>query len=82
MLPRWTGHTSYAVAAVNLAFVPSLFFGTDAADFYSAVGRGNTALTAALLVYWAFAVGIGMLRNRPRGCPGRNRTSELLGKDY
>ena len=62
VLPRWTGYTAYAVAAVNLAFVPSLFFGTDAADFYSAVGWGNTALTAALLVYWAFAVGIGLLR--------------------
>ncbi|MFJ8018380.1 hypothetical protein [Streptomyces sp. NPDC096339] len=29
-----------SVAAVNLAFVPSLFFGTDAADFYTAVGWG------------------------------------------
>ncbi|QES53120.1 hypothetical protein DEJ51_01670 [Streptomyces venezuelae] len=62
VLPRWTGYTAHAVAAVNLAFVPSLFFGTDAARFYSAVGWGNTALTAALLVYWAFAVGIAVLR--------------------
>ncbi|MER7952631.1 hypothetical protein ABTY59_35085 [Streptomyces sp. NPDC096079] len=38
VLPRWTGRLAYAVALVNLAFVPSLFFGTDAADFYSAVG--------------------------------------------
>ncbi|CAM5456270.1 hypothetical protein GCM10010329_33320 [Streptomyces spiroverticillatus] len=64
VLPRWTGHWAYAVAAVNLAFVPSLFFGTDAADFYSAVGWGNTALTAALLVYWALAVGVAVLRRR------------------
>ncbi|WP_327412235.1 hypothetical protein [Streptomyces sp. NBC_01233] len=64
--PRWTGYTAYGVAAVNLAFVPSLFFGTDAADFYSAVGWGNTALTAALLVHWAFAVGIALLRSTPR----------------
>ncbi|MGW6866341.1 hypothetical protein [Streptomyces sp. NPDC054901] len=63
VLPRWTGYTAHAVAAVNLAFVPSLFFGTDAADFYSAVGWGNTALTAALLVYWAFAVGVALLRH-------------------
>ncbi|MFF4444064.1 hypothetical protein [Streptomyces sp. NPDC001502] len=62
VLPRWTGYTAHAIAAVNLAFVPSLFFGTDAARFYSAVGWGNTALTAALLVYWAFAVGIAVLR--------------------
>ncbi|MFJ3963568.1 hypothetical protein [Streptomyces sp. NPDC090036] len=66
ILPRWTGYTAHAIAAVNLAFVPSLFFGTDAADFYSAVGWGNTALTAALLVYWACAVGVALLRRTPR----------------
>ncbi|MCX5585157.1 hypothetical protein ACFV0H_26385 [Streptomyces erythrochromogenes] len=62
VLPRWTGRTAQAVAAVNLAFVPSLFFGTDAAAFYSAVGWGNTALTASLVVYWALAAGIALLR--------------------
>ncbi|MFG2990324.1 hypothetical protein ACGFZK_13715 [Streptomyces sp. NPDC048257] len=66
VLPRWTGYPACAIAAVHLAFVPSLFFGTDAACFYSAVGWGNTALTAALLVYWAFAVGIALLRRTPR----------------
>ncbi|WP_431984853.1 hypothetical protein [Streptomyces qinglanensis] len=62
VLPRWTGRLAYAVSAVNLAFVPSLFFGTAAADFYSAVGWGNTAMTAALVVYWALAVGIVVMR--------------------
>lgn len=66
VLPRWSGYTAHAVAAVNLAFVPSLFFGTDAAEFYSAVGWGNTALTAALIVYWALAVGVALLRRTPR----------------
>ncbi|WOX23500.1 hypothetical protein [Streptomyces solicathayae] len=65
-LPRWTGRLAYAVAIVNLAFVPSLFFGTDAADFYSAVGWGNTAMTAALVVYWALAVGITVLKRSSR----------------
>ncbi|WP_329120470.1 hypothetical protein [Streptomyces sp. NBC_01353] len=65
VLPRWAGWSAYAVAAVNVAFVPSLFFGTDAADFYSAVGWGNTALTAALIVYWALAVGVAAVRRRP-----------------
>ncbi|WP_051781749.1 MULTISPECIES: hypothetical protein [unclassified Streptomyces] len=69
ILPRWTGYTACAVAAVNLAFVPSLFFGTDAARFYSAVGWGNTALTAALLVYWSFAVGIAVLRRTSSAGP-------------
>ncbi|MGC4937962.1 hypothetical protein [Kribbella sp. DT2] len=61
VLPRWAGHSAYVVAAINLAFVPSLFFGTDAAQFYSAVGWGNSALTAALIVYWALAVGVAVL---------------------
>ncbi|MER5968901.1 hypothetical protein ABT112_03990 [Streptomyces sp. NPDC002055] len=51
---------------VNLAFVPSLFFGRDAADFCSAVGWGTTALTAALVAYWALAVGIAVIRTSPR----------------
>ncbi|MFI6645311.1 hypothetical protein [Streptomyces sp. NPDC050504] len=66
VLPRWTGRLAYAVSVVNLIFVPSLFFGTDAADFYSAVGWGNTAMTAALVVYWALAVGIVVMRRPSR----------------
>ncbi|MFF4605731.1 hypothetical protein ACFY12_23690 [Streptomyces sp. NPDC001339] len=66
VLPRWTGRLAYAVAMANLAFVPSLFFGTDAADFYSAVGWGNTAMTAALVVYWALAVGITVMTRSSR----------------
>jgi type IV secretory pathway VirB2 component (pilin) len=66
VLPRWNGRLAYIVAAVNLAFIPSLFFGTDAADFYSAVGWGNTAMTAALVVYWALAVGVTALRRPAR----------------
>ena len=51
------------LAAVNLAFVPSLYFGIDAARFYSALGWGNTALTAGLFLYWAVAAGVAaMLR--------------------
>ncbi|MET8677969.1 hypothetical protein ABZW18_10340 [Streptomyces sp. NPDC004647] len=66
VLPCWSGRSAYVVAAVNVAFVPSLFFGTDAAQFYSAVGWGNTAMTAALIVYWALAVGIAVVRRTPR----------------
>ncbi|WP_327586927.1 hypothetical protein OHA25_07905 [Nonomuraea sp. NBC_00507] len=65
-LPSWTGRSAYMIAAANLVFVPSLFFGTDASQFYSAVGWGNSALTAALIGYWALAVGIVMVkRNVP-----------------
>jgi hypothetical protein len=34
-----------------------LYFGIDAARFCSALGWGNTALTAGLILYWAAAVG-------------------------
>jgi hypothetical protein len=60
-----TVRSAYIIAAVNLAFVPSLYFGQDAAEFYSAVGWGNSALTASLLAYWVTAIGIAVLR--PRG---------------
>lgn len=61
-LPSWVGRTAYAIAAVNLAFVPSLYFGKDPAQFYSALGWGNTALTASLVGYWTMAAGIAMLK--------------------
>src|SRR5262249_56094592 len=50
-LPRWSGRIAYLLAAVNLAFVPSLYFGVDPAHFYSALGWGNTALTAGPITY-------------------------------
>jgi hypothetical protein len=60
-LPRWAGRSAYLLAGVNLAFVPSLYFGIDAARFYSALGWGNTALTAGLFLYWAAAVGVAAM---------------------
>ncbi|GAA4529147.1 hypothetical protein [Amycolatopsis samaneae] len=67
VLPRWVAVSAFVTAAINLAFVPSLYTSIDPAQFYSALGWGNTALAAALLTYWAFAVGISALRiPRPR----------------
>jgi hypothetical protein len=63
-LPRWTGYLAYAIAAVNLACVPSLYFGHSASTFYSALGWGNTAATASLISYWVFAVGLVLARRR------------------
>jgi hypothetical protein len=62
ILPRWIGRAAYVVAIVNLAFVPSMFFGDDAAQFYSAVGWGTAASAATLLLYWALAAGIAAMR--------------------
>ena len=67
-LSRWAGRSAYLLAAINLAFVPSLFFGDDAEQFYSAVGWGTAASAATLLLYWALAVGIALLR-RPAASP-------------
>jgi hypothetical protein len=69
LLPRWTGRTAYLLAAVNLAFVPSLFFGNTPAHFYAANGWGSTALMGALLSYWLLAMGISTYRSAGRRTP-------------
>lgn len=65
MLPRWLGRAAYTIALVNLAFVPSIYFGKDATRFYSALGWGNSAFTASFLGLWITAVGIILLSRRP-----------------
>jgi hypothetical protein len=62
VLPRWVATTAFVVAAANVACIPSLFFGADAASFYTALGWGNSALTASLVCYWAGAAGLALLR--------------------
>jgi hypothetical protein len=63
-LPSWTAWLAYAIAAVNLALVPSLYFGADAGVFYSALGWGNSAMTASLIAWWVFAVSVVLVRDR------------------
>lgn len=65
MLPCWVGRAAYGIALFNLAFVPSIYFGKDAAQFYSAIGWGNSAFAASFMMYWILALGITMLR-QPR----------------
>ena len=64
MLPGWVGWSAYVIAACNLVFVPSLYFGTDVTKFYSAIGWGNSAFVASFLGYWILAVGIASLRRK------------------
>jgi hypothetical protein len=66
LLPRWTCWSAYALAAINLAFVPSMFFGNDPAHFYAANGWGTTALMGAILSYWLMAVGVSTVRSASR----------------
>lgn len=63
LLPRWTGRSAFALAGVNLAFVPSLFFGNTPAHFYAANGWGTTALMGAVLSQWMLALGISVYRS-------------------
>jgi hypothetical protein len=65
-LPRWVGRSAYVLAVINLAFVPAIFFGDDAADFYSAQGWGTTATMGAVWSLWTLAVSISTLRSARR----------------
>lgn len=66
LLPPWTGRSAFVLAAVNLVFVPSLFFGNTPEHFYAANGWGTTALVGAIFSYWMLAVGISLYRSATR----------------
>jgi hypothetical protein len=63
LLPRWVGWSAYLLAAINLAFLPAVYFGDDAADFYSAQGWGTTASMGGLWTLWTLAVSVSLLRS-------------------
>ncbi|MEV5573355.1 hypothetical protein AB0L06_25210 [Spirillospora sp. NPDC052269] len=65
ILPRWAGLLTCALALVNLAFMPSMFFGNTPAHFYAANGWGTTALMGAVFSWWLLGTAIGLLR-RPK----------------
>lgn len=67
LLPSWVGRSAYVLAAINLAFVPAVYFGDNPADFYSAQGWGTTASMGALWSIWTLAVSISTLRTARRG---------------
>ncbi|GAB4012067.1 hypothetical protein [Nocardioides ultimimeridianus] len=70
-LPRWVSTGSAVLAAVNLAFLPSLFFGMDPAHFYAANGWGSTASIGAVFMLWIGAVGVAVVRSNDRLGAGR-----------
>lgn len=61
-LPRAVARSAYLLALVNLAFVPSIYFGNDPADFYAANGWGTTATMGALFMLWLLVAGVATLR--------------------
>jgi hypothetical protein len=60
----WVAWSAYFVGLCNLAYIPSLFFGTDVTEFYSAIGWGNTALVGSFIAYWMLAVGIAAMKRQ------------------
>jgi hypothetical protein len=64
LFPLWSGWVALTIAIINIAFIPSMFFGTNAGDFYSAVGWGNSALTASLYIFYILIMSIIMLKNK------------------
>jgi hypothetical protein len=65
VLPLWTARSAYLLAAINLAFVPSIYFGNDPANFYAANGWGTTASMGAVFMLWLLAVSIAIIRGTP-----------------
>jgi hypothetical protein len=63
IFPMWTGWLALIIGIINAIFIPSMFFGTNAGDFYSAIGWGNSALAASIFTWWILIVGIILLRN-------------------
>ncbi|MCU1641094.1 MAG: hypothetical protein JWN03_1369 [Nocardia sp.] len=70
VLPRWTARSAFALSLLNLAFVPSMFFGNTPANFYAANGWGTTATMGGFTMLWLLAVGSATARH-PRKVPGR-----------
>ncbi|QAY78844.1 hypothetical protein [Sphingosinicella sp. BN140058] len=74
--PSWLGWLGLAIGAVNLGFLPSLFFGTDPTHFYSAHGWGNSALAGSLIIWWILAASVCVLRRStdvPQSESGRTK---------
>ena len=67
-LPRWVGWSSFAIAALHLAGVPSMFFGYNSSEFYAANGWGAVAMFNGIAAIWLAAVGVAVLvATRPGG---------------
>ena len=66
VLPSWVRTGSVVLAVVNLAFVPSLFFGMNPENFYAANGWGSTASLGMVNMLWIGAIGVALLRGQGR----------------
>ena len=62
LMPGWLGISAWILALINFAFIPSMFFGSDASQFYSAVGWGTTATVPVLVVCWILVASVILIR--------------------
>jgi len=62
LMPTWLASLAFLIALINLAFVPAMFFGYDAAQCYSAVGWGTTATAPVLVVCWIIIASVVMIK--------------------
>jgi len=64
---RWAITGSIIVAVINIAAVPSMYFGMDATGFYAVNGWGADALVGLITLVWIGVVGAGVLSNARKG---------------
>jgi hypothetical protein len=63
-LPVWTGRVAYAVAALNILAVPTLFGGTSDTSFVAAGGLGVTLFATFPWLAWVVVVGAVTIRGQ------------------
>ena len=63
LLPAWSARTAFVLAALELAFVATIFSGTDPAHFFS-VNGWHLPVLGSLFSLWILAVSIALLRQR------------------
>lgn len=63
ILPGWAGWLAYAIGAFHLALVPTIFYKTDPAYFYSINGWG-IPVAGGLLLSWILVVSILLVLGR------------------
>lgn len=65
-MPAWTGWLAYAVAALNLLSVPTMFGGTAPDSFFAAGGAATAMLATFPWLVWVACIGIVAIRDRRR----------------
>ncbi len=77
LLPKWVGRSAFVLAAINLAFVPAIYFGDNPSNFYAVQGWGTTASMGMLWSLWTLAVSISILRSSRRVASTRTPQTAL-----